>query len=128
MSINKVILVGNLGKDPDLRHTPSGSDVCTFSMATTEKFKGKSGEAREQTEWHNIVAWNRLAAICGEYLHKGKQVYVEGRLQTQSYEDRNGVQRYKTAIVISQMQMLGNKVSDDGKKRLDSDDWDFEQA
>ena len=126
MSINKVILVGNLGKDPELRYTPSGSTVCIFSLATTEKFKGKAGEAREQTEWHNIVAWNGLAEICGEYLHKGKQVYVEGKLQTRSYEDRNGVKRYKAEIVISQMQMLGNKVSDDGKKRLDSDDWDFE--
>lgn len=108
MSINKVILVGNLGKDPELRYTPSGAAVCTFSLATSDKFKNKAGESQENTEWHNIVAWKGLAEICGKYLHKGKQVYVEGKLQTRSYEDRNGNKRNVTEIVISQMQMLGS--------------------
>jgi len=107
MSVNKVILVGNLGKDPELRYTPSGAAVATFSLATTERFKGKDGQMQEKTEWHNIVAWRQLAEICGKYLHKGKQVYIEGRIQTRSYDDRDGNKRYITEIVADQMQMLG---------------------
>ena len=122
MSINKVLLVGNLGKDPDLRYTPSGAAVCTFSLATSDKFKNKAGETQENTEWHNIIAWQRLAEICGEYLHKGKQVYVEGKLQTRSYEDRNGNKRNVTEIVISQMQMLGSKPARRSPV-TDNDDW-----
>lgn len=121
MSVNKVILVGHLGKDPELRYTPSGVPVCTFTMATSERYKDKSGQLQEQTEWHNIVAWRGLAETCGKYLHKGKQIYVEGKLQTRSYEDRNGGKRYNTEIVISQMQMLGNKGSGYEKVRSDSD-------
>jgi len=82
MSVNKVILVGNLGKDPELRYTPAGAAVATFSLATSERYKDKSGEMQEKTEWHNIVAWRQLAEICGKYLHKGKQIYIEGRIQT----------------------------------------------
>ena len=107
MSVNKVILVGNLGKDPELRYTPSGAAVATFSLATTNPFKDKEGN--KQTEWHNIVAWRQLAEICGKYLHKGKQVYIEGRIQTRSYDDRDGNKRYITEIVADQMQMLGGR-------------------
>lgn len=107
MSVNKVILVGNLGKDPELRYTPSGAAVATFSIATTNPFKDKEGN--KQTEWHNIVAWRQLAEICGKFLHKGKQVYIEGRIQTRSYDDRDGNKRYITEIVADQMQMLGSR-------------------
>lgn len=107
MSVNKVILVGNLGKDPELRYTPSGAAVATFSLATTNPFKDREGN--RTTEWHNIVAWRQLAEICGKFLHKGKQVYIEGRIQTRSYDDRDGNKRYITEIVAEQMQMLGSR-------------------
>ena len=107
MSVNKVLLLGNLGKDPDLRHTSSGTTVCTFSLATTNRFKDKNGQQQEQTEWHNIVTWAGLAEICGKYLHKGKQVYIEGKIQTRSYDDRDGNKRYITEIVANDMHMLG---------------------
>jgi single-strand DNA-binding protein len=113
MSINKVILVGNLGKDTELRYTPAGTAVCTFSLATSERFKNKQGENQEKTEWHNIVAWNRLAELCGKYLHKGKQIYMEGKLQTTSYEDGNGIRKYRTEIVMDKMQMLGTSSGKD---------------
>jgi len=109
MSVNKVILVGNLGKDPELRYTPSGAAVATFSMATTERYKDKDGNRQDKTEWHNIVAWRQLAEICGKYLHKGKQIYIEGKIQTRSYDDRDGNKRYITEIVADQMQMLGSR-------------------
>ena len=114
MSVNKVILVGNLGKDPELRYTPSGAAVATFSLATSERYKDKSGEQQEKTEWHNIVAWRQLAEICGKYLHKGKQVYIEGKIQTRSYDDRDGNKKYITEIVADQMQMLGRAGEDNG--------------
>ncbi|MBD1401477.1 single-stranded DNA-binding protein [Pelovirga terrestris] len=114
MSVNKVILVGNLGKDPELRYTPSGTAVATFSLATTERYKDRDGQRQEKTEWHNIVAWRQLAEICGKFLHKGKQVYIEGKIQTRSYDDRDGNKRYITEIVVDQMQMLGSK--DDGQQ------------
>jgi single-strand DNA-binding protein len=107
MSVNKAILVGNLGKDPELRYTPSGTAVCTFSLATTDRFKNKQGEQQERTEWHNIVVWAGLAEICGKYLTKGKQIYIEGRIQNRSYDDRDGNKRYITEIVANEMQMLG---------------------
>ena len=106
-SVNKVILVGNLGSDPEVRYTPSGRAVANFSLATTERFTNKEGEKEERTEWHKIVAWARLGEICGEYLTKGSQVYIEGRLQTRSWEDREGNKRYTTEIVAQAMQMLG---------------------
>lgn len=109
MSINKVILVGNLGKDPELRYTPSGIAVATFSLATSERYKDKEGKQIEKVEWHNIVAWRQLAEICGKYFHKGKQVYIEGRIQTRSYDDKDGNKRYITEIVADQMQMLGGR-------------------
>ncbi len=114
MSVNKVILVGNLGKDPELRYTPSGAAVATFSLATSERYKDKSGQMQEKTEWHNIVVWRNLAEICGKYLHKGKQIYIEGRIQTRSYDDRDGNKRYMTEIVADQMQMLGRAGEEGG--------------
>lgn len=109
MSVNKVILVGNLGKDPELRYTPSGVAVATFSLATTERYKDRDGNPQKKTEWHNIVAWRQLAEICGKYLHKGKQIYVEGKIQNRSYEDRDGNKRYISEVVVNEMQMLGSR-------------------
>jgi single-strand DNA-binding protein len=106
-SVNKAILVGNLGADPELRYTPSGKAVANFTIATREQWTGKDGQKEEKTEWHRIVAWARLGEICGEYLKKGSQVYIEGRLQTRSWEDRDGNKRYTTEIVAQTMQMLG---------------------
>lgn len=107
MAINKAILIGNLGKDPELRYTASGTAVASFSLATSERFKNRNGEQQERTEWHNIVAWGNLAEICGKYLAKGRQVYIEGRIQSRSYDDRDGNKRYITEIVANEMKMLG---------------------
>ena len=112
-SINKAILIGNLGADPEIRYTPSGTAVANFNIATREQWTNKDGEREERTEWHRIVAWARLGEICGEYLKKGSPVYIEGRLQTRSWEDREGVKRYTTEIVASQMIMLGARDSAD---------------
>ena len=107
--VNKVILVGNLGRDPEIKYTPSGVAVANFSIATSDEWKDKNtGEKQERTEWHRIVAWRRLGEICGEYLRKGSQVYIEGKLQTRSWEDRDGNTRYTTEIVAQSMQMLGS--------------------
>lgn len=108
-SLNKVMIIGNLGRDPEVRYTASGSAVAGFSVATTEKFKNKSGEWEERTEWHNVTLWGRLAEIAGEYLAKGKTVYVEGRLQTRKWQDRDGKDRYTTEIVGEKMQMLSGR-------------------
>ena len=107
-SVNKVILVGNLGRDPEVRYMPNGEAVANFSIATTENWKDKSGVKQEKTEWHNIVMYRRLAEIAGEYLKKGRPVYIEGRLQTRKWE-KDGVTRYTTEIIGDQMQMLGGK-------------------
>ena len=114
-SVNKVILVGNLGADPELRYTSSGTPVASFSLATREQWTKKDGEKGEKTEWHKIVAWARLGEICGEYLSKGKQVYIEGRIQTRSWE-KDGVTRYTTEIIASEMKMLGARGSSDTYK------------
>lgn len=108
-SVNKVILVGNLGRDPESRFLPDGGAVCNFSIATTDKWKDKSGEQQERTEWHRIATFNKLAEICGEYLKKGSQVYIEGRLQTRKWQDKDGQERYTTEIVADRMQMLGSR-------------------
>ena len=111
--INKVILVGRLGRDPEVRYTPSGATVANFSIATSDEWKDKeTGQKQEKTEWHRIVAWRRLGEICGEYLRKGKQVYIEGKLQTRSWEDRDGNKRYTTEIVAQSMQMLDGQTRD----------------
>ena len=107
-SINKAILIGNLGADPEIRYTSSGTSVASFRVATSEQWTTKEGEKAERTEWHRIVAWGRLGEICGEYLHKGSQVYIEGRIQTRSWEDRDGNKRYTTEIVAQTLQMLGS--------------------
>ncbi len=106
-SVNKVILIGNLGRDPEVRHTQSGTAVANFTMATTEKWNDPSGERQERTEWHRIVVWGKQADIAGEYLRKGKQVYVEGSLQTRDWTDREGNKRYTTEVRAQRFQMLG---------------------
>lgn len=108
-SVNKVILIGRLGKDPELKYTPSGVAYAKFSIATDEVFKDRAGEQQKRTEWHNIVAWNKLAEICGEYLTKGKQVYIEGSIQSRQWEDQSGNKRTSYEIVARQMTMLGSK-------------------
>lgn len=113
--INKVILVGNLGKDPEIRYTPSGMAVANFTLATSENYKNKEGQKETKTEWHRIVAFGKLAEICGEYLAKGRQVYIEGRLQTRQWEDKNGNKRSTTEIVTNTMQMLGTPRGDAGR-------------
>ena len=106
---NKVLLMGNLTRDPEVRYMPSGDAVATLNLATTEKWKDKAGEAQEQTEWHRISFFGRQAEICGEYLRKGSSIYVEGRLQTRKYTDKEGVERYSTEIRGDRMQMLGGR-------------------
>lgn len=104
--VNKVILVGNLGRDPEVRYTKSGQAVASFSIATSEKWTGKDGNREERTEWHRITAWGKLGEICGEYLSKGKQVYIEGKLQTREWEDKDGNKRQTTEVVANNMVML----------------------
>lgn len=115
-SVNKVILVGNLGRDPEVRYSPDGAAICNVSIATTSVWKDKaSGERREDTEWHRVVFYNRLAEIAGEYLRKGRSVYVEGRLKTRKWQDKDtGADRYSTDIVADQMQMLGGRGDSEG--------------
>jgi len=110
-SVNKVILVGNLGRDPEVRYSPEGAAVCNISIATTSQWKDKAtGEKREETEWHRVVMYNRLAEIAGEYLKKGRAVYIEGRLRTRKWQDKDtGADRYSTEILADQMQMLGGR-------------------
>ena len=104
--LNKTMLIGNLGADVELRYTQSGAPVASFRVATTERWKGQDGQMQEQTEWHSIVAWKRLAEICGEYLSKGSRVYIEGELQTRKWKDKDGNNRYTTEIVVKEMKML----------------------
>ena len=107
MLINKAILIGNLGKDPEISHTPGGLAVAKFSIATSEKWKDDSGQQQEKTEWHNIVAWRKLAEVCAQYLKKGSKVYVEGKITTRSWEDKNGGgKKYMTEIVAHEIQFL----------------------
>jgi single-strand DNA-binding protein len=118
-SVNKVILIGNLGRDPETRYAPSGSAICNVRIATTRNWKDKaSGEKREETEWHSVVFYDRLAEIAGEYLKKGRSVYVEGRLKTRKWQDKEGQDRYTTEIIATEMVLLGSRdgggASDDG--------------
>ena len=109
-SVNKVILIGNLGRDPEVRYAPSGSAICNVTIATSRNWKDKtSGERQEETEWHRVVFYDRLAEIAGEYLKKGRPVYVEGRLKTRKWTDKDGVEKYTTEIVADQMQLLGGR-------------------
>ncbi|MGB6241412.1 MAG: single-stranded DNA-binding protein [Castellaniella sp.] len=127
-SVNKVILVGNLGRDPEVRYSPDGAAICNVSIATTSTWKDKaSGERREETEWHRVVFYNRLAEIAGEYLRKGRSVYVEGRLKTRKWQDKEtGADRYSTDIVADQMQMLGGR--EGGESAGGGDAGGFSQA
>ena len=109
-SVNKVILIGNLGRDPEVRYAPSGSAICNVTLATTRSWKNKdSGERQEETEWHRVVFYDRMAEIAGEYLKKGKQVYVEGRLKTRKWTDKDGVEKYTTEVIANEMTMLGSR-------------------
>ncbi|HTO70937.1 MAG TPA: single-stranded DNA-binding protein [Myxococcota bacterium] len=121
-SVNKVILVGNVGRDPELRYTQGGQPVASFSVATNERFKDRDGNWKDRTEWHRIVAWARLAEICGEYLRKGSQVYIEGRIQTRDWEDKEGNKRQTTEVVALSMQMLGRRGEGGGPVGGGSDD------
>ncbi|MEK7347816.1 MAG: single-stranded DNA-binding protein [Candidatus Eisenbacteria bacterium] len=105
--VNKVMLIGNLGKDPEVRSTTSGQRVANFSLATSRSWTGQDGQRQEKTEWHSIVVWGKLAEICEKYLQKGKQVYIEGRIETRSWQDKEGQTKYKTEIICEQMTMLG---------------------
>ena len=107
MSVNKVILLGRLGQDPELKYTPGGSPVCNFSLATTESWTDKSGQKQEKTEWHRVVVWGKLAELCNQYLAKGLQAFLEGRLQTRSWDDKDGNKRYTTEILASTVQFIG---------------------
>jgi single-strand DNA-binding protein len=111
-SVNKVILVGRLGKDPEVKYTQTGVPVARFTIATDESWKDQSGEKQQRTEWHNIVAWRKLAEICGQYLNKGKLVYIEGRLQTRSWEDKEGNKRYTTEVQADNMVMLSARTDE----------------
>ena len=119
-SVNKVIILGNLGADPELRYTNSGTAVANFRIATNDRWTDKGGESQERTEWHSIVAWSKLGEICGKFLKKGRPVYIEGRLQTRSWEDQSGNKRYTTEIIAQNMQMLGGR---DGAS-AGAGDWD----
>ena len=119
-SVNKVILIGNLGKDPEVKYTPSGTAMAKFSLATNERYKDKAGEWQDRTEWHNIVAWQRTAEIAGEYLKKGRSVYIEGRIQTRSWDDKaSGQKKYITEIVANDLVLLGGR-GDRKSTRLNS--------
>ncbi len=115
-SINKVILIGNLGSDPEVRFTPSGSAVANFNIATNESWKDKNGQDQERTEWHKIVVWGKQAENCGEYLSKGRPVYIEGRLQTREWNDKDGNKRYTTEIIANTVQFLGGRPGEGGGK------------
>lgn len=117
-SVNKVILVGNLGKDPEIKYTPTGTPVAKFSLATNERYKDKAGEWQDRTEWHSIVAFQRLAEIVGEYVKKGSKIYIEGRLQTSSWEDKqSGEKKYRTEIIANDLVLLDRKGEVDGEGR-----------
>ena len=118
-SVNKVILVGNLGRDPEVRYTAEGAAIANISIATTSKYKNKTGEPVEETEWHRVTFFGRLAEVVGEYLKKGRPVYVEGRLKTRKYTDKDGVEKYATDIIASEMQMLGGREKGDDQEELE---------
>ncbi len=111
--LNKVMIIGNLGRDPEMRYTPSGKPVTSFSLASSRTWVSADGERREETEWFNVVAWGNLAEICNQHLVKGQQVYIEGRLQTRCWEDDNGQRHFRTEVVANEMIVLGNRVRDE---------------
>ena len=109
MTVNKVILVGNLGRDPEVRGLPNGESVANIAIATSNKYKNRAGEMVDETEWHNAVLFGRLAEIAGKYLKKGSSIYVEGRLKTEKYTDKNGIERYQTKVIVGELKMLGGR-------------------
>ncbi len=119
-SLNKVMIIGNLGADPEMRYTPSGSPVTNFRVAATRRWTGPDGEPREETEWFNVVAWDKLAERCNEYLRKGSRVYIEGRLRTRSWDGPDGQKRYRTEVVAQQMMMLDSR-----QREAPADDLDY---
>lgn len=116
MSVNKVILLGRLGQDPELKYTPGGAPVCNFSLATTEAWTDKQGQKQEKTEWHRVVVWGKLAELCNQYLAKGRQAFLEGRLQTRSWDDKDGNKRYTTEILASTVQFIGGPSANTGDR------------
>lgn len=131
LGVNKVILIGNLGKDPELRYTPGGQPVATFSLATTERWSDKNGQRQDRTEWHNIVVWGKLAELVNQYLKKGRSAYIEGKITTRSWDDRDGVKKYRTEIVASQVQFIGGNGSsgnDSGPSYTDQNVPGFDMA
>lgn len=112
-SLNKVLLIGNLGKDPEVRYMPNGDAVANFSIATTESYKDRNGDKQDKTEWHNITMYRKLAEIAGQYLKKGSQVYLEGKIQTRKWQDKEGKDRYTTEIICDEMKMLGGRAGGD---------------
>jgi len=117
--VNKVILVGYLGADPDMRYTPSGQGVCELRLATSESWNDKNGQRQERTEWHRVVVWGKRAEVCSKYLSKGRQVYVEGRIQTRTYDDKEGVKKYMTEIIAADVQFLGGGKGEGGGRKDD---------
>ena len=115
MSLNKVMLIGNLGKDPEVRFTPGGQAVAKFPLATSEVWNDAEGQRKERTEWHNIVAWAKLAETCGQYLAKGRQVFVEGSIRTRQYDDKEGNRRYMTEVIAQRVQFLGSRAAEGGR-------------
>ena len=115
MSVNKAILIGRLGRDPEVRYTNQGSQVTNFSIATDEAWTDRNGERQKRTEWHRVVTWGKLAEICGQYLKKGSQVFIEGRIQTREWEDREGNKKYTTEVVAREMKMLDSKGAVDSR-------------
>src|SRR5208282_3536355 len=127
-SVNKVILIGNLGKDPEVKVTPSGTPVAKFSLATNERYKDKAGQWQDRTEWHNLVAWLRTAEIIGEYVKKGSKIYVEGRLQTSSWDDKTtGEKKYRTEIIVNDLVLLSGRGDGEGASRSASGGGSFDQ-
>jgi single-strand DNA-binding protein len=126
MSVNKVILLGRLGQDPELKYTPGGAAVCNFSVATTEAWTDKQGAKQEKTEWHRIVVWGKLAELCNQYLAKGRQAFIEGRLQTRNWDDKDGTKRYTTEIMASTVQFIGGATT--GANNTTNVDKSYNQA
>jgi single-strand DNA-binding protein len=120
--VNKVILIGNLGADPEVRYTPSGVAVANFNLATSESWNDKEGQKQERTEWHRLVVWRKLAEIAGQYLKKGSRIYIEGKLQTRSWDDQSGQKRYTTEVVVDDMQMLDSRGDTGGGGRVGAAD------
>jgi single-strand DNA-binding protein len=121
MSVNKVIILGRLGQDPELKYTPGGMAVCNFTLATSESWADKAGQKQERTEWHRVVVWGKLAELCNQYLSKGRQAFVEGSLQTRSWDDKSGQKRYTTEINAKTVQFIGGATADQGARSASKD-------